>query len=223
MRIDPYLVKKLPKHHPRRLAYTAFARWSDYLSRYFYHEYELPKRDIANLPQVPSTAWEETQVLPQQAQYLLWALKETEQIAGCVVEVGAWRGTTTAVLASHTRSTVVAIDPWIGDSNEANMNAFLSRTKALINVTYERKPFGQAVREWNHGPVRFIFIDAAHDYRNVAHDLAAARSLLTPGAMIALHDVDNIAFPGCRRAVYEIAEQFELAVHADNLAILGVR
>jgi predicted O-methyltransferase YrrM len=162
-------------------------------------------------------------VLPLQARYLLWALKETESVDGCVVEVGAWRGATTEVLARQTESTVVAIDPWIGESNEYNMAAFLERTRTFPNVNFERSPFGIAARDWRYGAVRFIFIDAAHDYVNVAHDLAMARWLLNPGGMIALHDTDNSAFPGCRRAVFEVAEQFDLAAHIDDLTILKAR
>ena len=222
MRIDPSLVKRLSKRHPKRILYTVWARLSNYSSRFFFDEYKLPIRTLTELPPAPSVRWEETQVVQLQAQYLLWALRETESVEGCVVEVGAWRGVTTSVLASHTSAVVVAIDPWIGPLNEVNLNAFLDATSSFSNVVYERKTFGQAVREWNHGPARLIFIDAAHDYANVAHDLAAARRLICDGGMIALHDTDNAAFPGCRRAVYEVAEQYELAAHIGDLTIFKV-
>ena len=222
MRIDPYLIKRLPKYSPKRVLYTGWARLSDHCSSYFYEEYKLPIKLLVDLPDAPPACWKETQVLAQQTQYLLWALRETESIDGCVVEVGAWRGVTTAILAANTTSTVVAIDPWIGSSNEVNLASFLSRTESLSNVAHERKSFGLAVREWNHGPVRFIFIDAAHDYANVAHDIAAARPLVSPGGMIALHDTDNKRFPGCRRAVYEVAEHYKLIAHVDNLTVLMV-
>ena len=222
MLIDPYMIKRLPKYHPKRLIYTGWARWSDYSSRCFFEEYELPRKLLIDSPEAPPACWDETQVMPIQARYLLWALSETASIDGCVVEVGSWRGVTTSVVAGQTSATVIAIDPWIGSLAEPNFTAFLSRTKSLANVVHERKAFGRAVREWSHGPIRFIFIDAAHDYANVSHDIAAARRLVMPGGMIALHDTDNVAFPGCRRAVYEVAEQFELAAHIDNLTIFKV-
>jgi predicted O-methyltransferase YrrM len=222
MRIDPYLIKRLPKVHHKRLLYTLWARSAERYSRYFFQEYELPEQILPCLPAAPNATWEETQVTPEQARYLLWALQHTNELTGCVVEVGSWRGVTTAYLANSTGATVVAIDPWIGDKNEVNWRSFLSRTASCSNVVCQRKPFGQAVREWTHGPVRFIFIDAAHDYANVAHDLAAVRRLVMPGGIVALHDTDNPQFSGCRRAVYEAAECFELAAHIPNLVLLRV-
>lgn len=160
---------------------------------------------------------------PEQARYLLKLLRETEDVSGCVVEVGSWRGATTTWMATNTRRTVVAVDPWIGDRNNVNWEAFRNRTGDLTNVRSERKPFGKAMREWTHGPASFAFIDAAHDYVNVAHDFAAVRGVMTPGGVIAFHDTDNIAFAGCRRAVYEIAEDFELLAHIPNLTVFRVR
>jgi predicted O-methyltransferase YrrM len=222
MRIDPYLIKHLPKRHHKRLLYTLWARSAERYSRYFFKEYELPEKTLSDMPAAPQAAWDETQVTAEQARYLLWGLQKTDDLDGCVVEVGSWRGVTTAYLANNTGAPVVAIDPWIGDKNEANWRSFLARTASCANVVCQRKPFGQAVREWAYGPVRFIFIDAAHDYANVAHDLASGRRLMAPGGMIALHDTDNIEFAGCRRAVYESAEHYELAAHVPNLVLLRV-
>jgi hypothetical protein len=40
--------------------------------------------------------------------------------------------------------------------------------------------------------------------------------------VIAVHDTDSLEFAGCRRAVYEVVEEYELLAHLDNLVILRV-
>ncbi|MFB1490755.1 MULTISPECIES: class I SAM-dependent methyltransferase [unclassified Thiocapsa] len=220
MLIDPYFIKRLPKWHHRRLLYTLSARLQERYSAYYFEEYALPLKTRDALPPPPDARWGETQVEPEQARYLLAALQESESHGGCVVEVGAWRGETTAWMAANTKRPVVAIDPWIGDRNEVNYRAFLARTAHLDNVFAERKPFGQAIREWSHGKASFAFIDAAHDYVNVAHDLAAVQRIMVPGGIMAFHDTDNVAFAGCRRALYEKVELFEVVAHITNLVIL---
>lgn len=223
MRIDPSAIKQFPKYHYKRLLYTLWSRLTERHSRLFFEEYALPETLVSDLPPAPEADWSDTQVLPEQARYLLWGLRSTENVPGSVVEVGSWRGVTTAYLAGNTSATVVAIDPWIGDWNQPNLQAFLARTARFSNIVRVRKAFGAAVRDWSYGPARFIFIDAVHDYANVAHDLEAARRFMVPGGIIALHDTDDLRFPGCRRAVYEISEQNDLAAHVDGLVLLRVR
>jgi predicted O-methyltransferase YrrM len=223
MRIDPFFIKRLPKYHVKRLIYTLWVRLAERYSRFFFDEYLFPEQTLPYLPEAPQANWTETQVSAEHARYLLWAMRETDHLSGCVVEVGSWRGVTTAYLAAATEDRVVAIDPWIGDRNEENYEQFLACTSGFPNIRCERKAFGQAAREWVHGPVRFVFVDAAHDYANVAHDIAVARSLTLQGGIIAIHDTDNIDFAGCRRAIYEVLEHYELAAHIKNVVLLRVR
>jgi len=100
------------------------------------------------------------------------------------------------------------------------LRCFSDRTGHLSNVTLRRQTFGEAVRNWTAGPARFIFIDAAHDYVNVRHDLSAAIGITRPGSIVAMHDVDDRDCAGCRRAAYEQLERFELITHIPNLAIM---
>lgn len=159
MQIDPYFVKRLRKTHPKRLFYTLWARLADLYSCVFFDEYQIQWKELqCRLPPTPVAEWIETQVQPRQATYLLWALQATDTLDGCVVEVGAWRGVTTAYLAQATKAQVIAIDPFIGDTNEANFRAFQSRIQGYENVHFIRQPFGASARDWKYGPVRFIFV-----------------------------------------------------------------
>lgn len=222
MRIDPSAVKRLPKFHHKRLLYTLWRRVTERHAGMFFEEYALPEKRLADLPPAPDADWDDTQVQPEQSRYLLWGLRSTENLPGCIVEVGSWRGVTTGCLAANTHATVVAIDPWIGDWNKPNLEAFQRHTGRFDNVVSVRKTFGEAVREWPYGRVRFIFIDAVHDYANVAHDLAAACRLMVPGGIVALHDTDDRRFPGSRRAVYEISDRLELTAHIDGVVLFRV-
>jgi predicted O-methyltransferase YrrM len=221
MHIDPFHIKRFPKYHHKRLIYTSISRLQDLWSKYYFAEYELPIKLIDNLPEKPSLEWADTQVESEHARYLLYALHSTENLGGCVVEVGAWRGVTTALLAQNTKRDVIAIDPWIGAPD--NFDIFRGRTALYSNVLFLKNTCGQAYREWKYGEVSFAFIDAQHDYDNTTYDLMAVTSLMKPGGIIAFHDTDNISFAGCRRAVYEQAHHYRLIGHIQNLTLLQVR
>ena len=221
MHIDPYYLKRYSKLHPKRLIYTLQARAQDRLSKFFFPEYELPKKLISNLPETPVLEWSETQVEPDHARYLLYALSLTEPLGGIVVEVGAWRGVSTAFFAKNSIRGVFAIDPWIGAGE--NYEAFRARTSPHCNIVPLKMTCGQAYREQLLEGASFAFIDAQHDYNSVSHDLTVITSLMKSGGLIALHDTDNPMFAGCRRAVFEQAHHYDLLAHIPNLTIFRVR
>jgi hypothetical protein len=92
----------------------------------------------------------------------------------------------------------------------------------LENIIHERRTSGEAARDWTHGPVQFVFIDAVHDYWNTSFDLQVWDRHLEVGGLLAAHDTDNPRFAGTRRAVAEVfdSQAYELHAHVENLAIL---
>ncbi len=224
MRLDPHLFEQLPRANLRRMLFALWRRGMDGYARLCFDHFALPMREPPVAGERPEADWGETQVQPGQAAVLIGGLRATEGIEGCVVEIGAWRGVTTRYLAmAAARSKVVAVDRWVRRKGDRNYEAFLMRTADLPNVRHERSHSGAAARGWSHGPIRFLFIDAGHDYANVAHDLAAWRQYVARGGIIAMHDCDDPNFAGCRLAIFEVADQFELFAHISGLALLRVR
>ncbi len=227
-RTDPFAIKRLPKWHPRRLAFKSRTMTIEWGARRRYARYALPERVLPDLPATaPDVLWANTSVTPPQMQHLLHALAATEHLADTViVEVGSFRGETTRCLARASSRRIVAVDPYSGYGGaEEDLAQFLRRVDGLDNVVLERATSGAAARAWRHGPASLLFIDAVHDYVNTAFDIATWSPLLVPGGILALHDTDQEIFAGTRRAAFEALceERFELLAHPANLTLLRMR
>jgi hypothetical protein len=222
MSTDPFAVKRLPKWHPRRLAFKSRAISDEWEARRRFGRYALPEKVLAGLPEV---AWENTSVTLLQMRHLLHALAMTEHLAGTVVvEVGAYRRETTRCLARATSRTIVAVDPFIGYGGaESEYRQFQTRIAGLGNVVHERKTSGEAAQAWAHGPVSLMFTDAVHDYVNTSFDIETWSRMLVPGGVLALHDTDHEGFPGTRRTAFEALGRFDLLAHPPNLTLLAAR
>jgi predicted O-methyltransferase YrrM len=219
--IDPFHIKRLSKLDPRRLGFTAYARLSEHYARARFSRFEIPysggNGDGRRLtPDIP-----DTDVNSEQMETLLRHFSEVQEtLGGETVEVGAFRGVTTQKLAERAKGTVYAVDPYTGyGGSEQDLAIFQRRTGQLANVRHVRKPSGLAARELQSKKIGFVFIDAVHDFVNVAFDRDTWFALLQPGGLIAFHDVDEIHFAGSRRAAYQLGKRAELVAHVNGLAI----
>jgi predicted O-methyltransferase YrrM len=220
--VDPFEVKSRPKWHPGRVVFTLRGRWEEAESRRRFEAMALRDQPIEGLPDAPEVDWGDTDVQPVQLRYLLWALGETEALGGSVVEVGAYRGVTTACLAARTARPYVAVDPYMGYGGaDADLAHLRRRTAGLNRFRHLRQTSGEAARGWDTSePVSFVFIDAVHDYVNARFDLAAWLPFVPRGGMLAFHDTDSRRFAGVRRALFEASPPLELAAHVNDLVIL---
>jgi predicted O-methyltransferase YrrM len=225
MKTDPFSIKKYPKWHPQRLAFTLQARSIELEAKSNFDKYALPELIVPDLPPSPNLDYANTAVTSSQMQHLLAALAATEHLKDTVVvELGAYRGITTQVLANNTSRQVVAIDPYIGyGGSEEDYQIFKGNTQGLQNLIHERKPSGEAARDWQHGSIGFIFIDALHDYVNTAFDIQTWSPLITKGGILACHDTDEKPFPGTRKAAYEFSHSAQLFAHPENLTIFNIK
>jgi predicted O-methyltransferase YrrM len=221
LKTDPFLIKRYPKWHPQRLAYTASIRLMEQAARNDFQKYALPEKLLKDLPATVDAKYTDTAVTPLQMQYLLATLSTTEHLQDTVVaEIGSYRGITTQVLAKATARKLISIDPYIGyGGSEADYQTFKDNTSDLQNVIHKRMTSGEASRSWDHELISFIFIDAVHDYANTAFDIMTWSSKVTKGGIIACHDTDEHGFAGTRKVTYELSQQMELFAHIDNLSI----
>ena len=135
----------------------------------------------------------------------------------CIAEIGACVGCTTRVLADNTYGRVTSVDNWTGGTDDALTNGvksdfggwdgtyaeFKKNTADLTNLRVIKNDSVSAATDLLFEGARFdmIFIDASHDYENVAKDILAWRRLLSDGGLLCGHDFDEQTFPGVVQAV----------------------
>lgn len=142
--------------------------------------------------------------------------------AGMVVEVGCWKGRSTAHLVVSAFNTgkgikVYAVDTWRGSPEHGEQpdlyETFLKNMEPLAELyTPVRQPSIEASLSFRDGSLDFVFIDAAHEYESVKSDLASWRSKVKPGGVMAGHDY-QCGWPGVDQAV---AEAFPQVTAQDN-------
>lgn len=146
-----------------------------------------------------------------------------------MLEVGVFKGQTTAVLAAVAREMggyVVAVDPMRWASHPASLGEHLDAW--LHPVSYEsafwrnvRRSGGETVRLYrarsddeqllaDPSPLLrsfdLAFIDGEHTYEGASRDLALWGKRVVNGGLILMHDVRD-RFPGVRRAFIEYARR----------------
>ena len=103
-----------------------------------------------------------------------------------VLELGAWKGRSTVVLAAVAEH-VVSVDRHQGiPGHGESLSEYLANVRELLNVTVVIGAFAQIVPHL-HG-FDLVYIDGDHDQQSVTGDTMLAR--LTGAAVIAYHDWD---------------------------------
>lgn len=145
---------------------------------------------------------------------LLW-LHQQARSRRIIVEIGVWKGRSTAALASATPGYVYAVDHWQGSPGEEQTfhaelqtpegqeAAFQAAKKNLagLPVCLLRMPSSAApARLLSAWPIDLLFLDGGHDYPSVAADLDIYLPLLAETGLACGHDY---TWPGVQRAVNE--------------------
>ena len=136
---------------------------------------------------------------------------------GRIVEVGSWKGKSTAFLLVEAwnkspRIEIYAVDTWLGSEEHAGEECIKNGTlydEFLANVKPVRRQLVPLRMTSLNGANFFpdqcldaVFIDAAHDYENVKADISAWTPKVKKGGVIAGHDY-MCGWPGVDRAVAE--------------------
>lgn len=138
------------------------------------------------------------------------------------VEIGSWKGKSTAYMAveianSNKNIKFHAVDTWEGSEEHLDVNNpsyepllatkdglynhFLDNIKSVNNIIDPiRKSSIEASKLFKDSSIDYIMIDAAHDYENVILDIKHWYPKLAPGGIISGDDLD---WPGVTQAVKE--------------------
>jgi predicted O-methyltransferase YrrM len=127
--------------------------------------------------------------------------------AGAIVEIGSWKGRSTAWLAAGARRAgrrVYAIDPHLNsreDPSARTLEPFLANLERA-GVRDVVEPLVMTSEEAAHlltGPVELLFIDADHSYAGVRHDADLWLPRVVEGGVVLFHDVSTSSYDGPRR------------------------
>lgn len=138
------------------------------------------------------------------------------------VEIGSWRGKSSACMAVEIANSGLAIqfdcvDTWQGSLNEeihqqdpgvvndTLYQEFLSNMKPVEKYYRPiRMPSIDAAKLYQDQSLDFVFIDAQHDYDSVKEDILAWKDKVKSGGLLAGHDYNPEGDYGVGKAVREL-------------------
>ncbi len=169
-----------------------------------YAKQHLTPKQIEQLAAVPgnSSAW--------QCMLLFYLAEHAAQTtdAGQLVEIGAFKGKSTAWLAQAARRTkrhLVSIDPLIENTEAVfrqTVQAFDIESVATLHQAFSH----DVAKNWD-APIAFLWIDGGHDYDCVKQDVMDFTPHVVPGGWVVFDDVNPDGFPGLIRALRETIDQ----------------
>ena len=142
------------------------------------------------------------------------------------VEVGSWKGKSSAYMAVEIANSCKKIDFYCVDLWEVSIehegmeelsrlyDIFLSNMKSVESYYNPLKMKSlDAVSRFDDYSLDFVFIDASHEYEDVKADIVAWLPKIKPGGVLAGHDYyigDFDYYPGVKQAVNEAFSEFEV-------------
>lgn len=142
------------------------------------------------------------------------------------VEIGSWKGKSSAYMAveianSNKKIDFYCVDTWEGSVEHAGMeelprlyDIFIDNMRPVESYYFPLKLKSiEAVSKFEDKSLDFVFIDASHEYEDVKNDIIAWLSKVKPGGVLAGHDyyIDGYDwFPGVKQAVNELLINFEV-------------
>jgi hypothetical protein len=168
------------------------------------------------LDRIPGWFW------PQDVELFRWLLTEQSrtEVRGDVAELGVYLGKSAVLLGDYLRAdeTFTVIDLFESSAgDEANAQetdaqyAGLSQAAFEANYLAVHPALPVVVRGFSQdigahvapGTCRFVHVDASHLYAHVRGDVAAARQLVGPDAVVVFDDIRSAHTPGVAAAVWQ--------------------
>jgi len=154
----------------------------------------------------------------EEGEIIYSAVKSTKDMTGEVIEIGSYYGKSTFWLASAVKEDnrkMVCIDHFLGSQEhqkalggKTTFDTYIANMKRYDlyeNIIIIASSSSKATQIWDK-PIKFLFIDADHDYEGVKRDFDFYEKFVVPGGLIALHDV-HPTWPGPERLFNEIIKQ----------------
>jgi predicted O-methyltransferase YrrM len=134
--------------------------------------------------------------------------------SGAVLEIGAFRGKSTALLSKAAALTgdprIVSCDPltWAQKNNapapqiaHAQLTGNLRSAGVLKQIEFHQMTSAELGATWNR-PLRLLWVDGDHSYAGTISDLQLFTPHLADGGILLMHDILS-AWPGPNRAFIE--------------------
>jgi len=126
---------------------------------------------------------------------------------GCIVEIGAFKGKSTAWLIegaelADRRRTLVSIDPHVRKSWDDFAQTVAKFDLERRGLEIHRAFSNEIGANWNR-PIALLWIDGGHDYEDVVSDIEQFAPHVVPNGWIVFDDAAGTAYPGVARAIAE--------------------
>jgi predicted O-methyltransferase YrrM len=141
-----------------------------------------------------------------------------------IVEIGSYKGRSTCCLGlgcRKSRKRVFAVDTFDGGPDLPNVNSlpnFLENIEHCKLTGYIEPVVGLSSRvasNWDK-PIDLLFIDGSHSYEDVLADFCSFFPYVTPGGLVAFHDVSE-SWPGVLKAWNEITKNLTQIGHCETI------
>jgi predicted O-methyltransferase YrrM len=154
---------------------------------------------------------------------LLFFLASTMQTPAVILEIGSYKGKSTAWLAEAARRNsrrMVTIDPHMADS----LQTFLGVVKEfeIEEVATIHRTLSHEIGEKWTDPIGFLWVDGSHEYAGVRQDVIDFAPHVVPGAYVVFDDANNPKLPGVRQAIQETIARDPAFAFVGQLRQLGV-
>lgn len=166
-------------------------------------------------------------------------VKKISNISGSIIEVGCWEGKSTKTIANSCYpETLICNDTWLGNVEESKITGQIHITELILkkrdvysifienmniltkgNYTVVKRDCIEWLSEYND-PIKFIHIDASHEYESVSKTIQNVLPKIVKGGIICgddfinanIHRIDLCG--GVERAVKELLPNYK---NIDNL------
>ncbi|HEY7823857.1 MAG TPA: class I SAM-dependent methyltransferase [Acidimicrobiia bacterium] len=138
-------------------------------------------------------------------------VRDRSHLDGAIIEFGSWEGRSTIAIALGTEEPVLAVDHWRGNPGDEHTEPyaaaediyarFLRNTQDYPNIIPVRRPIEEFMSGYSE-PIKFLHIDADHNYGPVRDQIEWARPLMVGGGIMCGDDYAS-TWPGVVQAVNE--------------------